>query len=136
MTKDSAFAVPKPRSVNLNALVNDVIKPIPKVHWKDKVTAVKKIDTSEVWKRKTLTSNINGINWNFLNLYEQQKYLRKKAKHQCTMRYIKNKLREKGIDNANIFLSYETLEKISERLLRSESMGSDQNVVNKISNSA
>jgi len=41
-------------------------------------------------------------------------------------RYIKRKLWEKGVKHANIWVSIDTLRKISEKLSSSDSMGSDQ----------
>mmetsp|Transcript_2340 Transcript_2340/g.2206 ORF Transcript_2340/g.2206 Transcript_2340/m.2206 type:complete len:84 (-) Transcript_2340:68-319(-) len=48
------------------------------------------------------------------------------------MRFLQKKISESGIANANIFISEVTLQKITERLLQSDSMGPDQKRVNNL----
>ena len=127
MTKTQQFLVPSSKKKNLNNIVSKMFEKSDLAKKLDGNTV--RVENSTPLKTRARATAISvsgatcldapnlGVNRSEAN----KTHLRK------VMRYLKRKLWEKGYKNANIYVSAETLQKISEKLLQSESMGSDQN---------
>ena len=129
MTKKRTFLCPRPKTTNLNRVVSDAIKPItPQKTQTSKNHQFKSGDLvhqSEVSGRWT-----TGVTSNSIEIRAKSYSSARKDLIQKSLRYIKKKLWERGIDHANIYISYETMCRIADKLAKSESMGSDQKRLN------
>ena len=127
MTKGHEFLVPKTKPVNLNQMVSKMLEPV--AGFKNSQRVELNINTDRILSAQSAFSKMSttGVTSFDKSTSCLRKSDLKRFHFKQAMRYIKKKLWEKGIDSANIYISYDTLVKISERLLQSESMGSDQN---------
>ena len=129
MTKSCEFLVPNNKRKNFAEMVSKMLEPstpvkkqgncIPEVSKRTSNKARSLVTTVSV----TRTTQFDGKCSNTDRSEDKKSHLRK------VMRYIKKKLWEKGIENANIYISADTIARISEKIKISDSMGSDQNRV-------
>ena len=126
MTKGNEFLVPSKKVVNLNKMVDSIFD-FPSKTLKTRSSpkgSSKNLDIQSVsnpFKQEKLSvssAEMININWKNFGIIPQR--------FRNAARYIKRKIWEKGIQNANVYISYETLIKISNKLTISGSMGSDQ----------
>ena len=125
MTKTSQFLVPRSRALNMNKMVNNIFG-IPD---EDSKSNIERSSCKNYMQHQSAFNKLPKTGVTSFDKLETKKrdsdISRQQAKY--AMRYIKKKLWEKGIGNANIYVSTDTLNKISEKLLRqSDSMGPDQ----------
>ncbi|CAI2382331.1 unnamed protein product [Moneuplotes crassus] len=123
MTKDCGFLVPKPKKIDFNKLVTEILQPFGRSKYSSS-KRTKKLDSPEISKTKIclLDRKIRKYS-DGLHRYRLQAH---NSVHNETMAYIQKKITESGFANANIYISDETLQKITEKLLRSGSIDPDQ----------
>ena len=126
MTKGIEFLVPKGKTVNLNKMVDSIFD----VPWKTSKSKTVHKENSKIWEAqnnsKTCWEYKQGANSNELIKIKVGDFENLPSKYNKAARYIKRKIWERGIQNANVYISYNTLIKISDKLTISDSMGSDQ----------